>query len=345
MKSAEPRLSDLDVLRLVAAIAVVLYHYAFRGFAADGLSPMPYPLLAPVAKYGYLGVEFFFMISGFVILMSAASNDLRHFVASRIARLYPAFWISCTLTFAVILLAGAPRFTATWPQFWSNLTMFSYLRHVPPIDGVYWSLYVEMQFYLMVGAVLFFRQIHRAEAFLWLWALASAAMLVRPEANIKYYLVTDHAPYFIAGACFHLIRVGNATTSRVVLVLLTLVMALHLELKRLGAAQAYYDVAMSPAVCVLLVLSFYAIFAAIAAGRQFFKASRFTRVAGATTYPLYLIHQNIGFIAFHNLYPQWNAHLLLWGALLAMLLSAFAIHRFVERPLGPTLRRWVAGPG
>ena len=66
----QQRVNEIDLLRFIAALAVVFFHYAFRGYAADDLSILPYPLLAPLAKYGYLGVELFFMISGFVILTS-----------------------------------------------------------------------------------------------------------------------------------------------------------------------------------------------------------------------------------------------------------------------------------
>lgn len=97
------RVNEIDLLRFLAALAVVFFHYSFRGYAADGLSVMSYPLLASVSKYGYLGVELFFMISGFVILMTAAHAGLRDFVISRVVRLYPAFWACCTVTFLVIL--------------------------------------------------------------------------------------------------------------------------------------------------------------------------------------------------------------------------------------------------
>ncbi|EAU9199926.1 acyltransferase, partial [Salmonella enterica] len=51
------RINEIDLLRFVAAMAVVFFHYAFRGYAADGMSIMPYPSLAPVSKYGFLGVQ------------------------------------------------------------------------------------------------------------------------------------------------------------------------------------------------------------------------------------------------------------------------------------------------
>ena len=69
------RVNELDLLRFFAAFSVVLYHYTFRGYAADDMSIVPYPLFAPISKYGYLGVDLFFMISGFVILMTASSGS------------------------------------------------------------------------------------------------------------------------------------------------------------------------------------------------------------------------------------------------------------------------------
>ncbi|WOO32781.1 acyltransferase family protein [Diaphorobacter limosus] len=72
------RVNEIDLLRFFAALAVVFFHYSFRGYAADAMSIMPYPLLASLSKYGYLGVELFFMISGFVILMTAAKEILQN---------------------------------------------------------------------------------------------------------------------------------------------------------------------------------------------------------------------------------------------------------------------------
>ncbi|MDD5250387.1 MAG: hypothetical protein PHY45_15495, partial [Rhodocyclaceae bacterium] len=59
-RAAGTRVNEIDLLRFVAALSVVFFHYSFRGYAADAMSVMPYPLLAPFSKYGYLGVELFF---------------------------------------------------------------------------------------------------------------------------------------------------------------------------------------------------------------------------------------------------------------------------------------------
>jgi peptidoglycan/LPS O-acetylase OafA/YrhL len=128
----------------------VFYHYTFRGYRVDRLSSMPYPALAPVAMYGRLGVKIFFMISGFVILITAASGSMERFFISRIVRLHPCFWVYCTLTFLGTLLAGGYHHPAPFRVYLLNMTMLSGFFGVPSIDGVYWSLFVELQFYFLV---------------------------------------------------------------------------------------------------------------------------------------------------------------------------------------------------
>lgn len=85
------RYYEIDLLRFIAAITVVLYHFTFAGYHFGGLSPVQYPGLEEVFKYGFLGVQLFFIISGYVVLMSAQGKTLKQFFTSRVTRLYPAY--------------------------------------------------------------------------------------------------------------------------------------------------------------------------------------------------------------------------------------------------------------
>src|SRR3970040_1048153 len=169
---ASNRVNEIDLLRFLAAFCVVVFHYAFRGYAADGRSDLPYPLLAPIAKYGYLGVKLFFLISVFVILMTAARGDLRSFAVSRFVRLYPAFWACCTITFIAIVLVGGGGYSASLTQ----------------------SLFVELQFYGLVAAVLLIGRIHQAQGFLLLWLAATVALKVVPIDALRFLLIADYSP-------------------------------------------------------------------------------------------------------------------------------------------------------
>src|SRR5689334_6048092 len=174
------RVNEIDLLRFLAALSVVLFHYSFRGYAADDMSIMPYPLLAPAAKYGYLGVDLFFLISRFVIVMSASGGGVRRFVVSRAARLYPAFWACCTVTFLLSVAIGGSRYSASVGQYLVNLTMLSSFFGVASLDGVYWSLFVELKFYILVAILCLYNKVEGIQRFLLLWLLATIGLDEQP---------------------------------------------------------------------------------------------------------------------------------------------------------------------
>ena len=111
------RYHEIGLLRFVAAFGVLLYQYVFRGYHHDHLSPVDYPLLGSIFQYGYLGVELFFIISGYVVLLSAYHKNVREFFLSRVIRLYPAFWIACTLCFIITYLFAPAQDQSNWSTY------------------------------------------------------------------------------------------------------------------------------------------------------------------------------------------------------------------------------------
>src|SRR5437763_8186172 len=99
------RFPELDLLRFLAACAVMLFHYTFRGPQIHAW-PASFLLLSQIFRYGYLGVNVFFILSGFVILLTAYEKDALAFTIARIVRLYPAYWLCVTLTTVAIIMCG-----------------------------------------------------------------------------------------------------------------------------------------------------------------------------------------------------------------------------------------------
>ncbi len=85
--SPTSRVEALDLLRLVAVLGVVLYHFGFWGPASQGVPQVALPWLTPMAKYGFLGVPGFFVISGFVIAYSAEGRTATGFAIARFSRI------------------------------------------------------------------------------------------------------------------------------------------------------------------------------------------------------------------------------------------------------------------
>ncbi len=346
------RVHEIDLLRFSAALMVVLFHYAFRGHAANNMSSMPYPALAPIARYGYLGVDLFFMISGFVISMTASNGDWRAFLTSRIVRLYPAYWACCTLTFLLTLAIGAPRFEVGLGQYLVNLTMLQDFFNVEHVDGVYWSLVVELKFYALVLIVLLLGKIQQMQRWLALWLLLSAALEFLPALlpapvpglwRVSSLLIADYSAYFIAGATCYALHAQGPSLQRWALLAGSLLLALHQSVGRATGVARHYGAAVDVSVALAMVTAFFGLMLLVSFRRSGFLGRRDWQLLGALTYPLYLLHQNIGYMIFNAGYPALSPHVLFWGVLALMILAAWVVHAGVEKKFAPVLKRAVAG--
>lgn len=331
------RINELDGLRFVAVLGIVFFHYAFRGYAADAFSVMPYPWLASASKYGVHGLEMLFLISGFVITMTAANRNLRHFVISRFVRLYPTFWVCCTITSILILMIGAPRFSVTLGQYLVNMTMLSEFFRVPSIDGVYWFLCVEILFYGAVAMAVFLGGMQRFQWFLVAWFAIEVLLEFLPIGRNPARMLADYSVYFIAGAEFFLIWSRGLSASRVVMVVATLALAIVQEINRLPAFEKHYHVIIDRNLIVGAIVVMFVVMLLIALRRTGPLARARWMLPSAISYPLFLLHENIGFMIFNRLYPAINPHLLFWGTIALMLALSLAVHVVIERRLSAAM--------
>jgi peptidoglycan/LPS O-acetylase OafA/YrhL len=343
---ASKRYYELDLLRFVAAFLVLLFHYTFRGAAGgDHVSDLSYPLFAPATQYGYLGVDLFFLISGFVILMSASSGSKRQFAISRFVRLYPAYWVCCTATWLVLLMAEHRRYVPTVPQYLVNMTMLNGFIGIPSVDSVYWSLAVEMKFYLLVFLVLLFRQIGRAKHLLGVWLAAWIVSTLWPIRVVSWFLIPEFAPYFIAGSMFFLISREGLDFYKLFVVVVSYFAVAIQAASQLPELSARYHTHYSPWVVCGAQALFFVVFFLIATGRTSKLASQKLVTLGALTYPLYLLHQNIGFSIFNWGLRYINVHVLLWSVVALMLVCAWLVNQVEKgwsKPLKDLLLRLTA---
>jgi peptidoglycan/LPS O-acetylase OafA/YrhL len=339
------RIPVLDVLRFVAALSVLCFHYGFRGYSADNLLITHFTALSPVARYGYLGVYLFFMISGFVILMSAEGRSAAAFFQSRFIRLYPAYWVACTITFASMYLLGATNLQRTFDQWLVNLSMLQGTFGVTDIDGVYWTLLLEMRFYLLVFLVCATGLFGALPILLAGWAgYAFVAMrgLITPDVAAIY----PSCIYFIAGAAFYLIYRRRSLVLASALVVVSGYLAYRHCADDAVKQSAYYHATISPVVATCLMGLFFVVFALIALGRLRMRERAWTYAMGAMTYPLYLLHQFMGYALLNKVAVGAVPYLWLLLVVLFLLALAWAVHRFLEVPGARLLRTlFAAGAG
>ncbi|MFG1860644.1 acyltransferase family protein [Microbispora bryophytorum] len=330
------RLRVLDLLRFCAALGVVLFH--FGETRAWGTSHA-FPTLSTATVFGVYGVRLFFLISGFVILMSAWGRTPGHFTASRIARLFPAYWAS------VLVLGGLAVFGLTTDhrpsltELLANVTMLQHGFAVRDLEVVYWTLWQELVFYALIACLAAVGITYRrCLAFMGAWVLL-LAIADRVDADLlQVVLVPFSAPYFIAGMALFLVHRFGGSLFPWLFVGVGWILGLYTALSEGSPVVRRYGQALGSALVVGVISLIFLVMVLVAVGAFDRIDWRWLTFLGALTYPLYLFHHHIGFLVIRWLHPALGNRLTLPLAVAAALVVAYGVHRLVERPLQPRMR-------
>ncbi len=312
------RLRFVDGLRGIAAMMVVLYHLVGRT-SADWL-----------ASKGYLGVSVFFVLSGFVITMAIGERRitpgfLGRFAARRSLRLDPPYWISIVIAILLALVATKIGVAKEFPSTQGILAHLFYLQDIlgfAAISDVYWSLCLEVQFYLFLVVLLWIGgQRVSSSGFQALVAILLVLSLAQHANLLSLTPRGVFLPYwygFTAGAVTYWANVGRISPRYLVGTVLVLL--------------AFVPLAHGEAVLVT-VLTLLSLHVASRLGRmQVWFSGPAMQFLGRTSYSLYLFHALIGWSAqsFALRYvDQWTALAIGIGS---SLMFAAAAYVAIERP-------------
>ncbi len=334
----------LDILRLIAALSVVIYHYADQISVAGSdahkfsLGVTAYPELAGFAQFGWMGVPAFFVISGFVISFSASTATPGSFVAARILRLAPAVWICAPISAICILLSGQNGLMSVLGRLFNSMAFFPFGSQ---IDGVYWTLSIEVSFYFTVFVLLCIGRFSLFSRYIYVIVAVSTGYNVLMSLGFDQinvlgkwtkFLLIAHGCEFALGAIAYRIYSDGFKTHRTLFLTIALVGTYAQTTPFLPGL----DLSAQTIIWTVFLLVF---FATIAANGRLLLATtsvsrRLVREVGKATYPLYLIHQVVGA---YFIYLLITAGLDRYAALLATLFAIFLLTAVITR-LEPKLR-------
>lgn len=319
------RITGLDGLRGMAALGVVLFHYTQRYQELYGHTSQ-----VPGFSLGRHGVLLFFIISGFVILMTVErAKNTRHFVQSRFARLYPAFWVCALITYLIVHAAGLSERAVSFRELLLNFTMAPRFLGARNVDNVYWTLLVELMFYVLVGALLAVGQAKQITRVLGaLVVLAAVDVLFFSNRQIGILgparNFASMAYCFLIGTMLYRLR-QNPTRWQIPATIIL-------------ACIAFAARAEGPLVCMLAVMFTAIVFMATSRSLPLME-SRALVFLGTISYTLYLLHQNIGYVIIRKLSLAGVNSYLAIGIAVAMSIGlATAISFAIERPANVALR-------
>lgn len=331
-------LGSIQVLRALAAWSIVLQHYCLI-FHVENPSWWRRGFLA----HGSVGVDVFFIVSGFVMALSASEPTMtpRIFIAKRIGRIVPAYWlVTVGVACAIYFLSEAMPNQGYSPWFLVESLLFIPAQNpsgigLLPLNTVGWTLHLEVMFYLIVAASLFTKLPQRWLAIV--VGIVLVQMLLAPLGYISSFYSTPLLYEFVMGVvAAHLWKAGVLRGPTWMFGGLAVLAIALLIRAPLGASPAQAIEVGIPA--FLLVCAF------VGCERHFKRTAILTRL-GDHSYSVYLIHPTILYLGYY-VYRATGVRygIISLACLITIALIGAGSYRFVERPSGRWLTRLLRSP-
>ncbi|WP_430901678.1 MULTISPECIES: acyltransferase family protein [unclassified Paraflavitalea] len=351
------RVNTLDVFRFIAILLVALYHYFFRWTEL----PNVYPYGNQYARWfnhGNLGVQFFFMISGFVIYYTLENtNSRKEFFIKRWVRLFPSMLVASLLTYLLFICFDTQQIKPESHSF-SNL-LYS-LTFLEPgllnvfdssitwtyLSGSYWSLWPEIQFYVL-AALLFF---YNKEKFLRNFTMFSFLVIIANQFIEKVVLKDRfgmHLPELAKAELGHLtLRVFTLMHYIQYFLFGSLMYRIYQTDKRVVTKQWFFYAAGILAIVILwagkmewqvkfLLLFFVGLFYLLSFRKidGLGDAVPVLTKQGASSYFFYLIHEHLGILLISKTATFPFADTMLYPILVIILLGILSVQytKFIEK--------------
>jgi peptidoglycan/LPS O-acetylase OafA/YrhL len=337
------RIVELDALRALAAINLMLFHFTHVYSVKFGYTTE----LGFEWPYGKYGVELFFVLSGFVNAMTLLKKrDAKRFVINRLLRILPIFYVVYAVNLVLMFLPPL----STWgdhdlPTLLANLTLMPNLLGYECLEPVTWTLQIEMLFYVILTGVFLAGGFERPIRtwLLYLVLCFVGCTLVHPVGEIgqratpaqwmRELLLLEYVPLFVMGMMIQQIRFGSETGwnrwGKNGLVIAIAFAVFHIT----------DDRDFNPAATLLILgIMFLAAFGRLPVLRM--KPLVFI---STISYSLYLLHNNLGCVVIYHMDHYLGVPPIVCFALMLGLTVVFAwtSTKFLEQPLSNWLRRRV----
>ncbi|WP_426991299.1 acyltransferase family protein [Methylomonas sp. CM2] len=324
----------LDAYRFLAALSVACFHYFGDAHSWHTRYNIKYGKIFEFPSleffsYGRFGVDLFFLISGFVIALSAEGRSFSKFFASRVARIVPTYWLAIVITSLIVVASSYESISIR--QIIANVIFLQKPMQENFIDGVYWSIVIEFRFYLLVAILIIFNIYKHYHWILLIWsALCLSDAFGVNLGYCKQIFITSYGYYFAGGgALYHLYRQKHTILALITLTL-SFITAIYFSLQRHSE--------LTPETIIAITLTIYTLVALIST-RQFDNITwKILPTLGAITYPFYLLHLKVGNVIMRNNSLTDNGLMINLSTIALMIFISWLINIYFENTVNTKLR-------
>jgi len=336
LKNKNNYIAVFDDLRGIAILSVVIYHYFFVYYANKSINSHMLTQFNVFNNYfnlGIFGVSLFFLISGFVIPMSfsfkreSKFDTLKKFAIKRFFRLYPTYWFSI-IFISVFIFLFKDKNIYTLEQIFINFTMMQDVLRVESIDGVFWTLMIELKFYILSAIFFYFGILKKINHIILFFLLLSVVSLYLGyiDGNRKFLNnLWSYLMLMYLGTSFYFYQIKDI--SKKTLIFLILIVMSYYFISQFFLSNVSYGNIFGYSIATLFSIPIFWI-------ALFYKRSisRITSFFGRISYSLYLLHQVLGYLLIDKFTEIIAAPYAQLATIFVMTVVSLIVNRYIEIP-------------
>lgn len=335
------KIPEINAIRGIAVLLVLLNH------VSEGIAGQPQWLV-----YGASGVNLFFILSGFVIYLTLDhTKHWKDFAIKRFIRIYPTYWICVTFSAALMILYSLYKSNFSFGTillYLGNMTMLEHYLQIPYIDHSYWTMIIELLFYLFMLLIFVVKKLHKIEpigygilAFELFNYLYLNEYFHTLHESLKVWIpLVNFFPLFFSGILFYKIKFDKPTPLRYLGVLACLLVQITMSY-----TERHIPVPISFAENVGLLIGYYLFFLLVVHRKVNFIINTPLLFYAEISYALYLVNR---YLVQEFLTPIMTHKLAfsLWASMAVSVIIttalAAAITYWLEKPIMAKLKeKWL----
>ena len=331
------RFEYIDALRVVGAASVISFHYFSNGISNGSVTSIGLTPFSEIAKYGYLGVQLFFVVSGYLILMST-NRSAWEFAKGRVKRLYPLYWMAIILITAITYLPTLSKNQPDFLQILASITMFPTAFDQGWIDGAHWFMLIEIQFYLLIFVLLKLRAGKHLPTIFPIWAIVILIWYVFDLNRFNIWYLYGPFSFICGGAIIYSIKQSGWNLLRVVGLIAAVTGGLYSRLGSLDYLSEIRNTQYSATVVTVIVLIIFGLLLLTLLPKISNMHIPGAVFLGAITYPLFLIHGRLGYMALERFATEQNKYLI-YSLLIILAISIAYLMLQLDRRIQKTISK------
>jgi peptidoglycan/LPS O-acetylase OafA/YrhL len=331
------RFEYIDALRVVGAASVISFHYFSNGISNGSVTSIGLTPFSEIAKYGYLGVQLFFVVSGYLILMST-NRSAWEFAKGRVKRIYPLYWMAIILITAITYLPTLSKNQPDFLQILASITMFPTAFDQGWIDGAHWFMLIEIQFYLLIFVLLKLRAGKHLPTIFPIWAIVILIWYVFDLNRFNIWYLYGPFSFICGGAIIYSIKQSGWNLLRVVGLIAAITGGLYSRLGSLDYLSEIRNTQYSATVVTVIVLIIFGLLLLTLLPKISNMHIPGAVFLGAITYPLFLIHGRLGYMALERFATEQNKYFV-YSLLIILAISIAYLMLQLDRRIQKTISK------